>query len=69
MLKDLYKANKTRNEKIANHVNDALIDLRNAINRKEIPENENTNKVIDIVEEILNFNEQQKEKRTQNINF
>ena len=30
-----------------------LIDLRNAVNRKEIPKNENSEEVIDIVEEIL----------------
>ena len=37
-----------------------MIDLRNAVNKKEIPKNENSDKVIDIVEEILNFNKQQK---------
>ena len=44
------------------HVNNSLIDLVNAINRKEIPENENPDKVIDIVEEVLNFSKQQKRK-------
>ena len=47
---------------LVNNVNDGLIDLRNAINRKEIPENENPNKIVDIVEKILNFNKQQKGK-------
>ena len=47
---------------LVNSVNDGLIDLRNAINRKEIPENENPNKIVDIVEKILNFNKQQKGK-------
>ena len=37
-----------------------MIDLRNAVNKKEIPKNENPDKVIDIVEDILNFNKQQK---------
>ena len=37
-----------------------MIDLRNAVNKKQIPKNENPDKVIDIVEEILNFNKQQK---------
>ena len=37
-----------------------MIDLRNAVNKKEIPKIENPDKVIDIVEEILNFNKQQK---------
>ena len=46
MYEDFNKANKTRNEKILNPVYDALIDLKNAVNRKEIPD-----KVIDIVKE------------------
>ena len=62
MLKDLFNADKSKNDKIVNHVNDALIDLRNAVNRKEIPKNENPDKDADIVEEILNFNKQQKGK-------
>ena len=41
--------------------NDVLIELRNAVNRKK-SENENPDKIIDIVEEILNFIEQQKGK-------
>ena len=36
-----------------------MIDLRNYINRKEILENENPEKVVDIVEKILNLNKQQ----------
>ena len=55
LLKDLHKANKSKDEKIVNHVNDALIDLRNTVNRKELPENKNPDKVIDIVEEIFNL--------------
>ena len=61
-MKNLYKVNEAKNEKIANHVNNALIDLRNAVSRKEIPKNENLDKVINIVEEMLNFNKQQKRK-------
>ena len=41
----LYKVNKNKNEKIANQSNDSLIKLRNPVVRKEIPENENPNKV------------------------
>ena len=37
-----------------------LITLLEDINIKEIPENENLKKVVNIVEKILNFNEQQK---------
>ena len=51
-----------KNEKLANNINDGLIDLRNIINRREIPENENSNKIVHIVEKILEFNKQQKGK-------
>ena len=40
-----------------------LIELMEDINKKEIPEIENPNKVTNIVEKILNFNEQQKVRR------
>ena len=39
-----------------------MIDIRNAIIRKDIPENENSNKIIDVVEKILDFNKQEKGK-------
>ena len=39
-----------------------MIDLRNPITRKEIPENENPNKTVDIAEKILDFHKQQKER-------
>ena len=39
-----------------------MIDLRHSVNRKEMPENENPDKVFDIVEEIHNFNKNQKVK-------
>ena len=41
-----------------------LIDLRNLVNRERIPENENPNKVIDIVDKINNSDKQQKGKGT-----
>ena len=50
------------NDQIVKHINDALIELKKDINRKKIPKNENANKIVDIVEKILNFNEQQKGK-------
>ena len=34
---------------MVNLLNDMLTDLRNAVSKKEIPENENYNKVIGIV--------------------
>ena len=51
-----------KNEQLANNFNDGLIDLRNSIIRKEIPENENPNKVVNVVEKTLDFNKQQKGK-------
>ena len=44
-----------------NKANYALIDLRNAVNKKEIPK-KNPDKVIKIVETALDFNIQQKGK-------
>ena len=61
LLKDLYEADKAKNEKIVKHINDALIDLRDAVNRKQIPENENVCKVIGIIEEIFNNKKLQKQ--------
>ena len=40
-----------------------MIDLRDALNRKQIPENENVYKVIGINEEIFNFNNKKLQKR------
>ena len=37
-----------------------MIDLRNAIIRKEIPGNKNPSKTVNIVAKILNFNKQLK---------
>ena len=48
--------------KIVENVRNAFIDLRNAVNKLEIPENENPDEAIDFVEEILKFNKQQRGK-------
>ena len=32
-----------------------MVDLRNAITKKEIPKNKNLNKIVDIVENTLDF--------------
>ena len=60
LAKPLIRAVQAKNEELVNNVNDGLIDLRNAIIRKEIPENKNPNKIVDIVEKSLDFNKQQK---------
>ena len=39
-----------------------MIELKNSINRKETPENENPEKIVNIIEKTLNFNNQQKGK-------
>ena len=44
LVKGLNSAKQDKNEKIVNNFNDGLIDLRNDINRKKIPENENPKK-------------------------
>ena len=40
-----------------------MIDLRSNINREKIPKNENPRKLVNIVEEIFDFNKRQKGKR------
>ena len=52
LAKDLIRTSQAKNEQLVNNVNDGLIDLRNTIIKKEIPENENPNKMVDIVEKI-----------------
>ena len=60
MIRHLHKASQAKNEQIVNQVNDEMIDLRNIFNKKKIPENENPDEVINIAEESLDFNKQQK---------
>ena len=62
LVKDLISAKQNKNEELVNNINNGLIDLRNDINRKEIPENKNPNKVADIVEKIIDFNKEQEGK-------
>ena len=63
-MSDLLTAKQVKSEELVNNINGGLFDLRNSVFKKEIPENENANKIID-------FNKQQKgrnNKKTQNIN-
>ena len=62
LTKDSIRAAQAKNGQLLNNVNNGLIDLRNAIIRKDIPANENPNKIVHIVEKILDFNKQQKDK-------
>ena len=52
LVKDVIRANQNKNEKLVNNINNGLTDLRNDINRKEIPKNKNPEKVANIVEKI-----------------
>ena len=51
------------NDEIVKHINDTLIKLKIYINIKKIPENENPEKIVNVVERNLKFNNQQKVKR------
>ena len=62
LAKYLFQANKIKNDKIKYMIINELFKLMEDINIKEIPENKNTEKVANIVEKILKFNEQQKGK-------
>ena len=59
LVRDLISATQNKNEKLVNNINNGLIDLRNEIKNRE---NENPEKVADILENILDFNKQQKGK-------
>ena len=45
-----------KNDEIIKDNNKGLIELRNYINSKEIPENENPKNVVNIVRKIIDFN-------------
>ena len=62
LVKYLSIAKQSKKQRLVINVNDELIDSLNAINKKKIPENENPNKIVDIVEKILGFNKQHKGK-------
>ena len=60
LAKYLFKANQVRNNQIVSLAICSNNELRNAVIRKEIPENENPKKLIHIVEKVLKFNNRQK---------
>ena len=57
--KNFIKANQIKNNKKVNQTIDSINELKNSIIKTEILKNENPNKIIDIVEKILEFNNQQ----------
>ena len=62
LIEDLDDGNNIRDDLTASIINNALIELRKDINRKEILENKTSEKTVDIIENILMFNNQQKDK-------
>ena len=62
LAKKLHNGNQDVNDEIVKLINDALIELKKDINRKKVPKNKSPNKIVDIVEKILNFDKQQKVK-------
>ena len=62
LTKDLYHSDATKNDEHIKNINNGLTELRNSINSKGIPENENPKKVVNIVEKIIDCNKKQKGK-------
>ena len=62
LTKVLYDSDEIKNNEIIKNINNGMIELRNSINSKEVPENENPKKVFNIVEKIIDFNKTQKGK-------
>ena len=54
------KITKSKKDRIVKNINESLSDLGNSVYRKEIPENENANKIINFVGKNFDFNKQQK---------
>ena len=50
LIKDLYEKNQINSHRTVKDLNESLVDLRNSVNTKEIPKNENPNKLIDNAE-------------------
>ena len=60
LAKDLSKTNQSKKKQIVKQTIHSINDLKNSIIKKEIPENENPNKIIYIVKKIFEFDSQQK---------
>ena len=58
LAKKLYNSNQYGNDQIVKHINDLLIELKKGISINKIPKNQKPNKIVEIVEKILNFNKQ-----------
>ena len=62
LLKEWHYEGKFKNKRIINKVNNALDELRNAVDTEEILNNKNSEKIIGIAEEILSSSKQPKGK-------
>ena len=71
LAKGLLIASQVKSNDIENQAIFSINELRNAVIRKEVPENPNVNpnKIIGIAEKFLNFNNQQKGKRLKILTF
>ena len=71
LAKGLLIASQVKSNHIGNQAIFSINELRNAVIRKEVPENPNVNpnKIIGIAEKLLNFNNQQKGKRLKILTF
>ena len=70
MLKDLYKINyKKKNSKLVDVIKSGLSDLKNETKNmgEKKKETEKPNEIIDVVEEIIEFNKQKQEEKGLNI--
>ena len=62
LAKDLYEDNQNKNDKIVKNINESLINLRNSVNNKEISQNENPKKIVNIAEKFKTLIKKQKGK-------
>ena len=60
---NLYEKNQNSNEKIVKNINESLINSKNFINIKEIPEIENPKNIINYCWQNPLFNKQRKDKK------
>ena len=56
----MVKTDQSKNKKIVKQSIDSINELRKSIVKKEVPNNEKPNKIIDIVKKILDLNNPEK---------
>ena len=59
LVKDIIRAKQAKHEQLVNNINDELIDSRSRIIKNKILQNENPDKIVDIVEQVLDCYKQQ----------